>query len=45
MNQIAVHAHTYGLYPEEFDGLKEDYEKLWGLLSGVLKERAALVGK
>ena len=24
---------------------KEDYEKLWGQLSGVLKELAALVGK
>ena len=45
LNQIAVHAHTYGLYPEEIDGLKEDYEKLWGQLSGVLKELAALVGK
>ena len=43
LNQIAVHAHTYGLYPEEIDGLKEDYEKLWGQLSGVLKELAALV--
>lgn len=45
LNQIAVHAHTYGLYPEEIDGLKEDYEKLWEQLSGVLKELAALVGK
>ncbi len=45
LNQIAVHAHTYGLYPEEIDGLKEDYEKLWGQLSGVLKELAALVEK
>ena len=27
LNQIAVHAHTYGLYPEEIDGLKEDYER------------------
>lgn len=45
LNQIAVHAHTCGLYPEEIDGLKEDYEKLWGQLSGVLMELTALVGK
>ena len=30
LNQVAVHAHTYGVYPEEIDGLKRDYEKLWG---------------
>ena len=29
LNQVAVHAHTYGVYPEEIDGLKRDYEKLW----------------
>lgn len=45
LKQITVHAHTYGLYPEEIDGRKEDYEKLWGQLSGVLKELAALVEK
>ena len=22
LNQVAVHAHTYGVYPEEIDGLK-----------------------
>ncbi len=30
LNQVAIHAHTYGVYPEEIDGLKRDYEKLWG---------------
>ena len=45
LNQIAIHAHTYGLYPEDIDGLKKDYEKLWGQLSGVLKELATLVEK
>ena len=29
LNQVAIHAHTYGVYPEEIDGLKRDYEKLW----------------
>ena len=30
LNQVAVHAHTYGVYPEEIDGLKRDYEKSCG---------------
>ena len=30
LNQVAVHANTYGVYPEEIDGLRRDYEKLWG---------------
>lgn len=30
LNQVAVHAHTYGVYPEEIAGLQKDYEKLWG---------------
>ncbi len=37
LNQVAVHAHTYGVYPEEIDGLKRDYEKLWGEVSKVLQ--------
>ena len=28
LNQVAVHVHIYGVYPEEIDGLKRDYEKL-----------------
>ena len=28
LNQVAVHAHTYGVYPEEIDGLKRDYDCL-----------------
>ena len=31
--------NTYGVYPEEIDGLKRDYEKLWGEVSKVLRER------
>ena len=38
LNQVAIHAHTYGVYPEEIDGLKRDYEKLWGEVSKVLRE-------
>ena len=25
LNQVAIHAHTYGVYPEEIDGLKSCY--------------------
>lgn len=45
LNQVAVHANTYGVYPEEIDGLRQDYEKLWGQVSKVLIELSALVEK
>ena len=45
LNQVAVHANTYGVYPEEIDGLRRDYEKLWGQVSKVLIELSALVEK
>ncbi len=45
LNQVAVHAHTCGLYPEEVESLRRDYEKLWGQVSEVLKELSALVEK
>lgn len=45
LNQVAVHAHTYGIYPEEIRNLQRDYEKLWGQVSDVLKELSALVEK
>ena len=43
--QVAVHAHIYGVYLEEIDGLKRDYEKLWGEVSKVLRELSKLVAK
>ena len=45
LNQVAIHAQTYGVYPEEIDGLKRDYEKLWGEVSKVLRELSELVAK
>ena len=32
-------------YPEEIDGLRRDYEKLWGEVSKVLRELSELVAK
>ena len=45
LNQVAVHANTFGVYPEEIAGLQRDYEELWGQVSDVLKELSALVEK
>lgn len=43
--QVAVHANTFGVYPEEIARLQRDYEKLWGRVSDVLTELSALVEK
>ena len=45
LNQVAVHANTFGVYPEEIAGLQRDYEKLWGRVSEVLMELSTLVEK
>ena len=45
LNHVAVHANTYGVYPEEIDCLRRDYDKLWGQVSEVLRELSALVEK
>ena len=42
MNQIAIHANTYGIYPNEITALQKDYSELWGQVSSVLKELAAV---
>ena len=37
-------ANTYGgIYPEEIKALQRDYSDLWGPLSDLLKQLAALV--
>lgn len=44
LNQVAIQANTYGgIYPEEIAALKKDYEALWGPLSDLLKNLAAVV--
>lgn len=44
LNQVAIHANTYGVYPEEIKALQKDYAELWGRVSTVLKQLAAVVG-
>ncbi len=45
LNQVAIHANAFGVYPEEIAGLQRDYEKLWGRVPDVLTELSALVEK
>lgn len=42
LNQIAIHANTYGVYPSEIAALQKDYAELWGRVSDVLKQLAAV---
>lgn len=43
LNQVAIHANTYGVYPEEIKALQRDYAELWGPLSDLLKKLAQVV--
>ncbi|MGI6174976.1 MAG: plasmid mobilization protein [Christensenellales bacterium] len=40
LNQIAIHANTYGVYPQEIAALQKDYAELWERVSDVLKQLA-----
>lgn len=43
LNQVAIHANSYGVYPEEIKVLQKDYADLWGPLSDLLKRLAQVV--
>lgn len=43
LNQVAIHANTYGIYPDEIKALQRDYAALWEPLSDLLKKLAAIV--
>ena len=43
LNQVAIHANTYGVYPSEITALQKDYAELWGRMSDVLKQLTAIV--
>ena len=44
LHQVAIQANTYGgVYDEDIKGLQQDYEKLWGPLSDLLKKLAEVV--
>lgn len=40
INQVAIHANTYGVYPQEIAALQKDYTELWGRVSDVLGQLA-----
>lgn len=44
LNQIAIHANTYGVYQSEISALQKDYAELWGRVSDLLKQLAAVTG-
>ena len=43
LNQVAIHANTYGVYPEEIAALQMDYAALWEPLSDLLEKLAEVV--
>ena len=43
LNQVAIHANSYGIYEHEIKGLQKDYAALWGPLSDLLKQLAEIV--
>ena len=43
LNQVAIHANTYGVYPDEIAGLQQDYAELWGRMNDILKQLSAIV--
>lgn len=40
LNQVAIHANSYGVYPSEIAALQKDYAELWGRVSDVLGQLA-----
>ena len=45
LNQVAIHANTYGVYPSEIAAHKHDYAELWGQVEAVLKQLSEVVAK
>jgi hypothetical protein len=43
LNQVALNANTFGIYEHDIATLQKDYAALWGPLSDVLKQLAAVV--
>ena len=43
LNQVATHANSYGVYPEEIKSLQKDYADLWGPLSDLLQKLSEVV--
>lgn len=42
LNQVAIHANTYGVYQSEIAALQKGYSQLWGRVSDILEQLAAV---
>lgn len=42
INQIAIHANTYGVYQSEIAALQKGYDELWSRVSNILEHLAAV---
>ena len=42
INQVATHANTHGIYQSEIIALQKDYAELWGSISDILGQLAAV---
>lgn len=43
LNQVAIHANSYGVYPDEIKQLQRDYAALWKRMSALIKQLSAVV--
>lgn len=43
LNQVAIHANSYGIYSEEIKQLQRDYAALWEPLSELIKELGEII--
>ena len=43
LNQVAIHANTYGIYEHEIKGLRNDYELIWERMENLLKTLSEIV--
>ena len=43
LNQVAIHANSYGVYLEEIKQLQRDYDALWASLSELIRRLSATV--
>ena len=42
INQVAIHANSYGIYQSEVSDLQKDYTALWEQINKILKELTAV---
>ena len=43
LNQVAIHANSYGVYPEEIKQLQRDYAALWEPLAELIRQLAEMI--